>query len=131
MILNKLEYLYLTDYDFSPDDYEDEELLECFPSLTREAIEDGHAINYIEDTIQWATPNTIEDVDPDECAPYKSGVFVKGDKFYRLKYIEFAGLCQADIWDRFQEDIEVIEVFPVKKEIITYLSKDEMETTRI
>lgn len=130
MILNKLEYLYLTDYDFSLDDYSEEELLEQFPNLTKEAIEDGHALDYIEDTIQWVTPDIIESTYLGSIL-YKSTIFVKGDKFYRLKYIELVGVCQTDIWDKFQENIEVIEVFPVKKEIITYLSKDEMETAEI
>lgn len=130
MILNKLEYLYLTDCNFSPDDYGEEELLEQFPNLTKEAIEDGHALDYIEGTIQWVTPDIIESAYLGSTL-YKSTVFVKGDKFYRLKYIELVGVCQTDIWNKFQENIEVIEVFPVKKEIITYLSKDEMETTKI
>lgn len=128
-IINKLEFMALTDPWYVTEHFSDEELTEYLPegiiNLENEQDTDWDKVKeYINNLIKVIEGPQITSVDIYYCRYDEKLIFKKNDKYYYLGYSEGdpSYYTLDDCWEN--ESFSIWEVIPVERTIIDYIPKE-------
>lgn len=128
-IINKLEFMALTDPWYVTEHFSDEELTKYLPegiiNLENEQDTDWDKVEeYINNLIKVIEGPQITSVDIYYCRYDETLIFKKNDKYYCLGYSEGdpSYYTLDDCWEN--ESFSIWEVIPIERTIIDYIPKE-------